>query len=96
VPEKKLRPLKFQTLRLHSKQDNVYGGQCREQNKAIALIIDGSDTSETSVNFYETTWRNNTKDSHLQLKSSSQTIPFSEHGSFTLVHKGCRTDIIIG
>jgi hypothetical protein len=93
VPEKKLRPLIFQTLRLHSKQDNclqdnVYGGQCREQNKAIALIIDGSDTSETSVNFYETAWRNNTKDSRLQLKSSSQTIPFSEHGYFTLVHNG--------
>jgi hypothetical protein len=32
--------------------------------KAIALMMDAASTSETSVNFYQTTWRNNPEDSH--------------------------------
>jgi hypothetical protein len=34
---------------------------------AIALMIKAVSTSETSVNFYQTTGRNNLEDSHLQL-----------------------------
>jgi hypothetical protein len=32
----------------------------------IALIMEAASTSETSVNFYQTTRRNNPEDSHLQ------------------------------
>jgi hypothetical protein len=31
----------------------------------IALMMEAVSTSETSVNFYETTWRNIPEDSHL-------------------------------
>jgi hypothetical protein len=30
-----------------------------------ALIMEAANTSETSVNFYETAWHNNPEDSHL-------------------------------
>jgi hypothetical protein len=30
----------------------------------IDLMMEAASTSETSVNFYQTTWRNNPKDSH--------------------------------
>jgi hypothetical protein len=33
----------------------------------IALIMEAACTSETSVNFYQTTWLSNTKDSHLNI-----------------------------
>jgi hypothetical protein len=32
----------------------------------IALMIEAASTSETLVNFYQTTWRNNPEDSNLQ------------------------------
>jgi hypothetical protein len=32
----------------------------------IALMTEAANTSETSVNFYQTTRRNNPEDSHLQ------------------------------
>jgi hypothetical protein len=32
----------------------------------IALMMEAASTSETSVNFYQTTQRNNPEDSHLQ------------------------------
>jgi hypothetical protein len=32
---------------------------------AIALMMEAASTSETSVNFYQTTRRNNPEDSHL-------------------------------
>jgi hypothetical protein len=31
----------------------------------IALLMEAGSTSETSVNLYETTWRNNPEDKHL-------------------------------
>jgi hypothetical protein len=31
----------------------------------IALVTEAASISETSVNFYQTTWRNNPEDSHL-------------------------------
>jgi hypothetical protein len=31
----------------------------------IALMMEAASTSETLVNFYQTTWRYNPKDSHL-------------------------------
>jgi hypothetical protein len=34
----------------------------------IALMMEASSTSETSVNFYQTTRRNNTEDSHLRTR----------------------------
>jgi hypothetical protein len=33
----------------------------------ITLMMEAVSTSETSVNFYQTTWCNNLEDSHLQL-----------------------------
>jgi hypothetical protein len=33
---------------------------------AIALMMEAASTSETLANFYQTTWRNNPEDSHLQ------------------------------
>jgi hypothetical protein len=33
--------------------------------RAIALMMDATSTSETSVNYYQTTRRNNPEDSHL-------------------------------
>jgi hypothetical protein len=34
----------------------------------IALMMETASTSETSVNFYQTTWRNNPEDSHLHIR----------------------------
>jgi hypothetical protein len=34
---------------------------------AIALMMEAASTSETSVNFYQTTWRNNPEDSGLHI-----------------------------
>jgi hypothetical protein len=34
--------------------------------RAIALMMEAARTSETLVNFYQTTWRYNPKDSHLR------------------------------
>jgi hypothetical protein len=36
----------------------------------MALMMEVASTSETSVNFYQTTCSNNPEDSHLQRKSS--------------------------
>jgi hypothetical protein len=33
--------------------------------RAIALMMDAASTSETSLNFYQTTQRNNPEDNHL-------------------------------
>jgi hypothetical protein len=47
---------------------------------AIALITEASSTSETSVDFYRTTWRINPEDDHLHiqrcenLKSDSENL----------------------
>jgi hypothetical protein len=40
----------------------------------IALIMENARTSETPVNFYQTSWRNNPEESHLQKHSSSINI----------------------
>jgi hypothetical protein len=34
----------------------------------IALMMEAASTSETSVRFYQTTWRNNPEDSHLHTR----------------------------
>jgi hypothetical protein len=39
-----------------------------DQASIIALITEGASTSETSANFYQTTRRNNPKDSHLHTR----------------------------
>jgi hypothetical protein len=33
-----------------------------------AMMMEAASTSETSVNFYQTTWRNNPEDSHLHTR----------------------------
>jgi hypothetical protein len=38
---------------------------------AITLMMEAASTSETLVNFYQTTWRNNPEDSHLQIEVTS-------------------------
>jgi hypothetical protein len=37
----------------------------------IAPMMEAANTSETSVNFYQTTRRNNPEDSHLHISASS-------------------------
>jgi hypothetical protein len=32
---------------------------------AIALMMEAASASKTSINFYQTTWRNNPQDSHI-------------------------------
>jgi hypothetical protein len=34
----------------------------------IALMMEAASTSETSINFYHTAWRNNPEDSHLHTR----------------------------
>jgi hypothetical protein len=43
----------------------------------IALMMEAASTSETSVNFYQTTWCYNLEDIHLQSKSCSM-LPQTE------------------
>jgi hypothetical protein len=38
-----------------------------EVYRFIALMMEAARTSETSVNFYQTTWRHNPEDSHLRI-----------------------------
>jgi hypothetical protein len=38
---------------------------CASIARAIALMMEAASTSETSITFYQTTWRNNPEDSHL-------------------------------
>jgi hypothetical protein len=38
--------------------------------RAIGLMKEAANTSETSVNFYQTTWRNKPEDSHLHTRHS--------------------------
>jgi hypothetical protein len=37
---------------------------------SIAQMMEAASTSETSVNFYQNTWRNNAEDSHLHTHRS--------------------------
>jgi hypothetical protein len=37
--------------------------------EVIALMMEAASTSETSINFYQTTWRYNPYDSHLHRSS---------------------------
>jgi hypothetical protein len=39
---------------------------CRRFRGAIAMMMEAVSTSETSVNFYQTTWRKIPEDSHFQ------------------------------
>jgi hypothetical protein len=48
--------------------------------KAIALIMETVSTSESSANFYETTWRNIPEDSHLQDLSTGSHVKLSFTG----------------
>jgi hypothetical protein len=45
--------------------DRRFRGVTASITKAIALMMEAASTSETSVNFYQTTRRNNPEDSHL-------------------------------
>jgi hypothetical protein len=42
------------------------GTCCLHHQALIALMMEAASTSETSVNFYKTTWHYNPEDSHLQ------------------------------
>jgi hypothetical protein len=46
-----------------------FGGACCLHNQGfIALVMEAASVSETSVNFYQTTRRNNPEDSHLHTR----------------------------
>jgi hypothetical protein len=40
-------------------------GGSKDSSRLIALMMEAARTSETLVNFYQTTWRYNPEDSHL-------------------------------
>jgi hypothetical protein len=44
--------------------------------EVITLMIEAASTSEMSVNFYQTTWRKNPEDSHLQHSTYDSTLKF--------------------
>jgi hypothetical protein len=44
------------------------------RDQLIALMIEAASTSETSVNFYQTTRCNNPEDSHLQLHNQAECV----------------------
>jgi hypothetical protein len=44
-----------------------YRGACSLHHQAITLMMEAANTSEASVNFYQTTRGNNPEDSHLLL-----------------------------
>jgi hypothetical protein len=39
-----------------------------DRSGIIALMMEAANTSETSVNFYQTAWRNDTEDSHVHTR----------------------------
>jgi hypothetical protein len=49
--------------------------------KAIALLMEAARTSETSVNFYHTTRRNNPEDSHLHTRRR-ENLKSHQHSSY--------------
>jgi hypothetical protein len=73
---------------------NVYqhfrGACCFHHQGDSTVMMETASTCETSVNFYQTTWRNNPKGSHLQKETSMNydTRPFlSLHcDGFTLLN----------
>jgi hypothetical protein len=48
---------------------------------AIAVMMEAASTSETSVNYYQTTRRNSPKDSHLDIGSFLLLVPFIRHST---------------
>jgi hypothetical protein len=54
---------------------------------AIALMMEAASTSETSVNFYQTTRRNNPEDSHLYTRRRENLKSHMHYG----VHKSTPT-----
>jgi hypothetical protein len=59
------------------------------QYRIIALIMEAASTSETSVNFYRTTRRNNPEHSHLQCGKSflSLSLKIESHNNSTLAKR---------
>jgi hypothetical protein len=47
---------------LHPNRDERYIDN--SDKELIALMMEAASTSETTVNFYQTTWHNNPEDSH--------------------------------
>jgi hypothetical protein len=60
-----------------------FRGPCCHESWVIALMMVAASTSETSVNFYQTTRRNNPEDSHLQ--SNKLTGPY-KHTNWVSAH----------
>jgi hypothetical protein len=60
---------RFSRLSLHCEILGSHGGEYEDDAASIimviALMMEEASTSETSVNFYQTTRRNNPEDSHL-------------------------------
>jgi hypothetical protein len=54
-----------------------FRGACCLRYQVIALMMEAAGTSETSVNFYQTTQRYNPEDSHLRSVLSKTFSPFS-------------------
>jgi hypothetical protein len=44
----------------------------------ITLMMESASTSEMSVNFYQTTWRCNPEDSHVNIQSSLVPEPYQQ------------------
>jgi hypothetical protein len=56
----------------------------------IDLMMEAVSTSETSVNFYETTRHNIPEDSHLHAANGQQIIRKSKHTGTTALKQGLR------
>jgi hypothetical protein len=66
--------VRFQVLTGASNKTAVFWvvGPCSLEEHLIALIVEAASSSETSVNFYQTTRRSNPEDSHLQQNNVSK------------------------
>jgi hypothetical protein len=51
-----------------------FRGACDSIIKAISLTMEAASTSEMSVNFYQTIWRNSSEDSHFNVLFYSRII----------------------
>jgi hypothetical protein len=53
-----------------------------------SLMMDAASASETSVNFYQTTWRKNPEDSHLRTHRR-ENVKSHTVGLYELLPSGC-------
>jgi hypothetical protein len=58
--------------------DYCYQKSNKLNSNFIALMMEATSTFETSVNVYQSTWRNNPEDSHLNICRSKNLVSHSD------------------